>query len=278
MQTSYHVHSRWSDGEGEIEDFVRAAREIGLAEVGISDHYVLMPDGRRMNWSMPLDELDSYVESLQSAAGEAGPADSGTGKEVIIRLGIEADYFPETVSVLGDVLASHPFDYVIGAVHFVDGFPIDEKPENWTRLTQDERDEVIRGYWVRIREMAESRLFDIAAHLDLTKKFGVWPSIDLSDEVSAALDTIAASGMVVEVNTAGWYAVCEEAYPGASILEGCFHRGIPVLVTADAHNPANLTRRFEHACDLLRDIGYTELASYAGRLRFAHALAEVERE
>lgn len=266
MLTSYHVHSRWSDGQGEIADLVMAAAKLGLDELGISDHYTLRPDRAQMNWSMRLDLLDRYVEAVQAVMGRRGGP--------VVRLGLEADYFPETADALADVLASQPFDYVIGSVHFVDGFPIDECAENWERLTQDERDDVIRGYWVRVRQSAESGLFDIAGHLDLTKRFGFHPSVDVSREISAALDAIAKAGMSVELNTAGLYAPCGEIYPAPSIARGCFERRIPVLITSDAHTPQNIARGYKEASRLLSQIGYAEVVSYAGRRRTAHPLRE----
>ena len=42
---SYHNHTRWSDGKGTPEAMVAAASTQGLPEVGLSDHYVLHPDG-----------------------------------------------------------------------------------------------------------------------------------------------------------------------------------------------------------------------------------------
>jgi len=269
MLASYHVHTRWSDGDRAVADCVRAARAMGLDEVGISDHYVLTPDGSQVRWGMILDALEGYVDAVQSAACEGG-------EDLVVRLGIEADYFPESAGALKDMLASQPFDYVIGAVHLVDGFPIDENAENWAHLTQSERDDVIRRYWVRVREMAESRMFDIAAHLDLTKKFGFQASVDLLDEISAALDAVASAGMSVEINTAGWYFACEEAYPAPSIIRQCFERGVPVLIAADAHDPPDLIRGFDRARRLLQDMGCTHIASYAGRRRFMHPLSQCE--
>lgn len=258
MHNSYHVHSEWSDGSAAIEEYVHAAKVLELDEVGISDHYVLTPEGRQVVWGMPLGRLDDYVDAVQSAAVEGG-------HEVVVRLGLEADYFPETADRLRELLASYPFDYVIGAVHILDGFSIDDTPANWEPLTQAERDDVVRRYWLRLREMAQSRMFDIAAHLDLTKKFGYRPSVDLRDEISVTLDEIARAGMSVELNTAGWSKPCAEAYPEPRILRACIGREIPIVVTADAHEPANLIRDYDRAFHLLREMGCRQLASYAGR-------------
>lgn len=258
MITSYHCHSRWSDGEGEIADFVRRAQEIGLDEVGLSDHYVLTPDRTAKTWAMPLDALNEYVMAVQAAAEESGP-------DLVVRLGVEADYIPETARELKDLLAEYPFDYVIGSVHIVEGFPIDGKAEDWEPLTQPQRDDIIRCYWVRIRQMAETGTFDFAGHLDLTKKFGFFPSVDISGEITSALEAIAQSGMAVELNTSGWYVPAREEYPSPSILRGCFDRGIPTLVTADAHEPQNLDRDFDRAHSSLREIGFHEVCSFGAR-------------
>ena len=265
MITSYHCHSRWSDGEGEILDFVRAAGEIGISEVGLSDHYVLTPDRRRKDWAMPLDALDDYVAEVRAAGEESG---GGT----VVRLGIEADYIPETAGELRDILSQHAFDYVIGSVHSVDGFPIDGSAADWEPLSQSERDDILRGYWTRLCEMAASRVFDFAGHLDLTKKFGYRPVANTSQRVSSALDALASSGMAVELNTSGWYVPAGEQYPSSEILAGCFVRGIPVLVTADAHTPCNVDRDLARGHSLLRGIGYRELSCFAGRVRGNYAL------
>ncbi|HEY3299026.1 MAG TPA: histidinol-phosphatase HisJ family protein [Armatimonadota bacterium] len=261
MLFSYHVHSLWSDGKSEIRDMVIAGRDKGLSELGISDHYVLTPGREQMEWSMPIDDIDGYVEAVQTASGEAG-------EEMIVRLGLEVDFIPETAADLATVLSSQPFDYVIGSVHIINGFPVDGSIDDWKPLGQKERDEANRTYWIRIREMAESGLFDIAGHLDLCKKFALYPSIDLSAEIEAALDAISVSGMSVELNTAGWYMPCGEEYPNTSILRGCLKRNIPILVSADAHVPENLVRGYGRAYNLLKEIGFTEMVSYAGRQKF----------
>jgi histidinol-phosphatase (PHP family) len=271
MLTSYHVHSRWSDGQTDIRALVTAAQEIGLRELGISDHYVMPPGGEIVSWSMPLDALPAYFQEIAEAADAAGPT-------LILRRGLEADYFPEQAGALREILAARELDFVIGAVHFVDGFPIDESVGHWEALSVAERDDVIRGYWVRIREMARSGLYDFCAHLDLTKKFGFTPSSDIEPEIMAALDAIAAAGLAVEINTAGWRTVSREAYPAPALLAACRERGIPSLINADAHAPPFLTRDFDRAAALLQEVGYAEVLTYARRSPHPVPLAEWLRD
>src|ERR1041384_2273345 len=99
MLTSYHNHTNWSDGAATLAAQIQAARAAGVDERGISDHYVLHPGDRTVEWSMELDLLGDYVLELRAAASET--------VGLTLRLGIEADYFPETIHTLRDPLAPY---------------------------------------------------------------------------------------------------------------------------------------------------------------------------
>ncbi len=258
MITSYHVHSNYSDGESTVLEIVSAAAEQGLDEIGISDHLVYPKPGRHVSWSMSVDRLGSYFEELHNVQRVVGD-------RIKVRLGLECDYEPETVVLLADLLQRYPLDYTIGSVHFLGNFPIDESPEHWDNLKEEDRNNIVRGYWQRIRELAESRLFNIVGHMDLYKKFGWRPSIDLEAEISEALDAISAAGMVVEVNTAGLTKPAREIYPSKKILEMSQARDIPLIITADAHKASGLTDGYQIAKDLLDSLGYSRNVIFSSR-------------
>ncbi len=64
MITSYHNHTKWSDGWGTVAETLEAARVLELDEVGVSDHWVLHPEGRTPRWSMDPDRLGEYVAAV----------------------------------------------------------------------------------------------------------------------------------------------------------------------------------------------------------------------
>jgi histidinol-phosphatase (PHP family) len=202
--------------------------------------------------------LGDYVAQLRSVAATA---------LIPLRVGVELDWFPSFDDELRAALAPHEFDHIVGSVHEVDGMILDGSPRAWAQLSQAGRDEVHRRYWQSIGQMAASGLFDIAAHLDLSKKFGYLPQVDLSAEIDAALDVIADVDLVVELNTAGWHKPCDDAYPTLDILRGCHRRGITVTLSADAHDPAHLVRDFDRGAERLRAAGFTQIARLAGRER-----------
>lgn len=245
---------------GTVDEVIEAGEAMGLEEVGISDHYVVYPGYRRMDWSMPVEELESYVADVRTAAQHAS---------IPVRLGIEVDYLPETIEETLAIVRSVEFDYLIGSVHFIDGFPVDGHRKYWDSLTQEEVDATWKAYYRRVCDMAATGGFDIAAHLDLPKKFGTLPQADLTGDVLAALDAIAASDMVMEMNTSGWYQTGAEIYPAPWIIAEARARGIPIVITADAHHPSKLTRDFERAMALARDAGYESVVRFQGRRRFS---------
>jgi histidinol-phosphatase (PHP family) len=254
---SYHNHTRWSDGRSSIEELVATAQRMHLGHLGISDHYVLHPEGRVYDWSIAPDQLGAYVEALETAARDA-PAG-------LVRVGLEVDWFSDHHQALREALAPFSFDYLIGSVHEVDGIVIDGSPRVWERMSQEQRNDVHRRYWVLLRELAASGLVDIIAHMDLAKKFGYLPTVDLRAEIDEALDAIADTTLVVELNTAGWHKPVDDAYPTLEILRACRKRDIPVTLSADAHDPAHLLRDFQRGAQRLREAGYEEVARFEQR-------------
>ncbi|MCE5324571.1 histidinol-phosphatase [bacterium] len=257
MVTSYHVHTTFSDGQNSVQEMIEAAISLGIDEIGISDHYVLTT-GQIFDWSMKLDAIADYFGAIGLAADKFRT-------KIKVRYGIEADFVPETAQQLGEILQEYQFDYVIGSVHLIDGVCIDSSKDYWDALDQSGKNDVIRAYWAMIAKLAKSGLYDIVGHLDLYKKFGSQPTIDISADVMTALDAIAEAGIAIELNTSGWHKPIHEQYPSAAVLRGCQKRGIPVILTADAHRTDDITCDFDRGRLLLRTIGYTNTALFQNR-------------
>ena len=109
----------------------------------------------------------------------------------------------------------------------------------------------------KIRLAAESGLYSFIGHLDLPKKFCFYPTYDYTDEALAALNAIKKAGIPMEINTAGWAKPCKSAYPSMNIVKAAHEMGIPMLISADAHDTRHVTRFFQEAEQCLREAGYT---------------------
>lgn len=266
MIASYHNHSNWSDGRPSLEQIAAAAIEQGIDEIGVSDHFVWHPDGRRPKWAMPPERLDDYLAALRQLRDET----AGT----TVRIGVEVDWFTEHEAFLRERVADLDVDYLIGSVHEVDGFLVDASPHRWNDIDDAAREAVHRRSWHHVAALARSGLFDIMAHVDLTKKFDFHPRADLTSEIGAALDALADADMVVEINTAGWHKPCADAYPTLDILRGCHERGIAVTLSADAHRTEHLTRDFVRAASRLMSAGHTHVARFKNRERWLEPIED----
>ncbi len=214
MTADYHIHTRLCPhAEGEAREYVERAIELGMTEMGFADHlpfvggwsprYDLTDD-----WAMGLDELDDYVALIQGLAREYAA-------DVRILLGIEADFIPEMLDDTAVVLATYPFEYVIGSIHVVgDRFGFDH-PEMAARLAAYGLDRIYVESLDLSRQAAESGLFDIVGHLDHAKKFAGRPDDEqaVAAAASGALRAAAAAGMAIELNTGGLRKPVDRSLP-----------------------------------------------------------------
>jgi histidinol-phosphatase (PHP family) len=265
MIATYHNHSTWSDGRSSVAEMYASAERRGVDVLGLSDHFCVLRDGTAPDWSVQPGEAGAYVAEVRSFRGKGAV-------EVVV--GLEFDWFEDHAKIVRPYVEGIQLDYRIGAVHHVEGQQFDVDDAYWTDRTEEERDEVWVKYWRLIREMAESRLFDIAAHLDLPKKLGFPPTRDMSSPIDAALDAIAGVNMVVELNTAGFRKACADAYPSLHILQKCARRGIPVTLSSDGHVAEHVVFEFERGLARLSEAGFSSIARFRDRERFFEPLSD----
>ncbi len=261
LKTSYHNHSTWSDGKSSPEEMFLAAKASGLAEFGLSDHLALPPDDKYgvESWSVKLEQVNKYVDECLLWKKRLDD------ENFTIRLGIEIDFFEESHDKVIGHLSLFPFDYLIGAIHFLDRFPIDHYPEPWQALSPEQVDETWNGYWRKTQKLIKTGDFDFLAHIDLPKKFNFLPSEFFSPELEATLLALRDSDMPIEINTAGWAKPCAESYPGLPLLQRAKQLGIPTLVNADAHRPEDIMQFFPQAEQMLRKCGYQKVCQFKQR-------------
>jgi histidinol-phosphatase (PHP family) len=265
MLATYHNHSIWSDGRPTFAEIYAFAATAGVDLLGLSDHFCVLPDGTSPDWSLQPTEIDAYLADVASFRGKG---------KIEIRVGLEFDWFEDHDKIVRPYVEGIPLDYRIGAVHHVEGRQFDVDISYWRDRSEEARDDIYVKYWGLIREMAESRLFDIAAHLDLPKKLGFYPVSDLSSFIDAALDAIVEADMVVELNTAGFGKPCADGYPSLEILQKCEKRGIPITLSADGHIPEHILFEFDRGLARLHEAGFSSIARFRNRERFFEPLAD----
>jgi histidinol-phosphatase (PHP family) len=247
----YHLHSVLSDGAGSYEEMTLAAIEKGLSEIGFSDHVSLKP----VSWAMQVVDLPVMTRQITNIQEKYGDL-------INIRFGIEMDYFPGKEDQLQRIIHSLPLDYVIGSVHFMEDWNFDGDESLYGKWSNDKLYEM---YYLLVQKAIRSGLFDTVGHLDLIKKFSVYPETDQKKLYEDTAEIIRESGMVVELNTAGLDKPCAEFYPGPQWLEILHTHEVPVTLSSDSHHAGQIARHYQQAVDLLRRTGYHQIVKFHHR-------------
>jgi histidinol-phosphatase (PHP family) len=269
--TDYHVHLRPDDIDATpAERYLTAANaqryravaaQRGIEELGVAEHVYRFTQALEV-WQHELwrhsarDDLDAYCAFVR--------------EETDLKLGIEADFIPGREDRMAELLAGRDFDYVVGSIHFVGDGALDyDLYDIWSAASSPEK--VWRTYFEWLAQAAASGMFDILAHPDLVKYWGParrpWPEGDLRRFYEIAVEAIAASGIAVEVSTAGLRKPVGELYPARDFLEMVVDAGNPIALSSDAHTPDDLGRDYDQALALLEDLGVGELAVFEQRER-----------
>ncbi|MFN0070086.1 MAG: histidinol-phosphatase HisJ family protein [Chloroflexota bacterium] len=263
----YHIHSKLcGHGVGELEEYVRYAVQTGLPEMGFSEHIFLywLPEHLRdPELAMSEAQFVPYlreVERLQVAYPETR-----------LKLALEADFIVGHEAELRRVLQGYQWDYLIGSVHFIDGWGVDDERyrdgfDAW------DIDELYECYFDHVCRAAETGIYQVMGHLDLVKKFGHRPTRSVAELYRRTARRLKVADVCIEVNTSGLRKPCAEMYPHPKLVKACFEAGVPVTLGSDAHQPDRVGDAALQAVAMLRDIGYTHITRFTGQRRESVAL------
>lgn len=268
MLTDYHLHLRPDEPDtpperfftkANVERYLGAAREAGIAELGVSEHIHRFRDALQI-WEHPWwveqahDDVDAYCEFVRTTP---------------LKLGIEADWVAGAVDATAAFLEARDFDYVVGAVHFLGDEAVDH--EDWD-IWEGDRDpaRVWRRYFETLAEAARSGLFDVLAHPDLVKVWGKGTPTPRGDPrrfYEPAIEAIADSGIAVEISTGGLRKPVAEIYPAPAFVEICVEAGAAFALSSDAHLPEQVGFEYSRATELMRGWGIEEICVFERRQR-----------
>lgn len=263
MLIDYHTHhARCGHASGDLEDYVKRGIELGLVQLGVSDHLPLIhvdPATYLPGMAMSMDELPRYVE-------EALTLKEKYKSQIDLRVGLEADYIEGYEEQIAAIIDRYPWDYVIGSVHFLGTWDVSDhrQLDGWNGR---EVDDVFRQYYDAVQKAARSQLYDFLGHIDMIKRFGYMPKCDMTMLERETLDIIKASDMVIELNASGLRHKARHMYPCQSMIEYACEIGIPITIGSDAHQPERLAENLDLALLELKKVGYSHISTFCSRNR-----------
>jgi histidinol-phosphatase (PHP family) len=262
-----------------IECYVENAKANGLQGLAITEHLFRFQEAYDLleGWwnEDPNKELASmvqrywqdhvnlslpeYVRLIEAAKSDGLP----------VSLGLEMDWIPGRAETLRALLAPYDWDVVLGSVHWIGAFGFDDEAmlEEWERRKVDQ---VFEDYAQLIDDLADSRLADVLAHLDLPKLFGHAPS-DTNGFNKRLAAAAVRSGCAVEINTNG-LRKAGGIYPSADLLALLNREGVAITLASDAHIAGRVGQQFDRAAEFATSAGYQGYLSFDRRSRVRHPL------
>lgn len=244
----YHLHTKVSfDGIGTAKEMAEAARKKGLREICFTDHYDYNSD--------PNKEANLFTMESYSAAYDALNIPG-----LSVRRGVEFGLTTWNTPQLEELLKLRKFDFVIGSVHYVDGYDPYDK-EYWENISVENAfEKYLKGILDCVKVHHN---FDVLGHLTYVCKsahnptHGPVPYLDYIDITDEIMKILISKGIGMEINTSG-VDRAGTFLPSAEHLKRFKELGGEIVtVGSDAHDASRMGQYVPEALDILKDIfGY----------------------
>lgn len=264
-----------------LDFYLQEALNKGIKQVGIVDHLYRFKETRdyftkyidihsddvgkkQAAWldQVMVRSLHEFVSLISSAKKE------WASKGVELKLGIEADYFIGGEHELEAILSGYDFDYVIGSIHFHDGWGFDN-PSLQHKFMEYDLEILYRDHFETVKKAAMCGIFDFIAHLDNLKVFTHRPNEEsLITIYKDVAKTLVEYDIATEINPGLLYRYpIKEMCPSPTFLNILIAEGVKFTTSSDAHFPNDLGIYSDDIRKQLIDMGITEVATFDKRNR-----------
>ena len=276
MKADYHMHFEYGDYKFDwVEKFFDAAKLRGLAEIGITEHSHTFPEFENLYYDdLILD--DSPVGKFQKVWLKTNKFKhtlkdyfdfmTELKKNHAVKIGIEVCNFRNQTAVK-KILDDWNFDYIIGSVHFLNGWGYDASKikSEWTR--HDLR-EIYEIYTSEVERLAESKIYDVIGHPFNIRLFKNFPTFDVTKYLERVASAMKKYNLAVDVNTGTKYRYpVEEISPYADFMKVAAAYDLPIIISSDAHQPEDCGKFCDDAINYVKSFGYEKFLTFNQRQR-----------
>ena len=248
MVVDGHMHLEYGDLSVEyVMKFVNAAKEKGIDKIQILDHthrfrefepiYEKVKNAnhyqeqwlanRKLKFHSTLDE---YMELISKVREMDLPVE--------VTFGLEVCYVPEYEDTIREILKGYEFDFLVGAIHSIDGILYDMKWSEEVLWKVYPVDYIYQRYYELLFQCVESGIFTQLAHPDTIKMFNYYPMYDLTNTYFQLAQLCNIHNVTVECNTGCYYRYNHKDM-GLSdeLLKILVSNNTRIITCSDAHRP-----------------------------------------
>jgi histidinol-phosphatase (PHP family) len=256
MLADCHVHPAYSiDAKGTLDEYCRAALDLGLGEICFTTHYDADPTRMEREGVIVIDGRPEKLtdQAVKHYFDDVARVHEEYGAGLIVRAGMEFGYFPGCEPLIADVQGKFPLSYRLGAVHQVGDLCVccrEEAPRLYASLTLTQ---LADRYFELLDRCAATGLFDCLAHIDVYRRYGLahyGPEIDTihRGRIEKVFETMLQHQVGFELNTSGIRHGIGDYYPAMEIINLSREMGVPLMsMGSDAHHPSQLALDFDAA-------------------------------
>lgn len=245
-----HMHLEYGELNKEyVLQFVEAAVEKGLTKIQILDHthrfiefepiYEDLKkeplqkkwlENKKMKFKDSLDDYDRLIKEVKTMS-----------LPIEVNFGLEVCYVPKFENYIKKILAQHHYDFVVGAIHSIDGKLYDMNFSKNILWDKYEVNEIYERYYDLIFALVKSDLFTQLAHPDTIKMFNYYPSYDLIPTYHQLAELLVEHHVKAENNTGCYYRYNHQDMGLSDELLKIFkEHGVEMITASDAHQPSHV--------------------------------------
>ncbi len=262
-----HIHTSHSpDAQpgATMEAYAEKAISMGYSGIGFTDHLEFDPDDEGFGFL----DYDRYSREIETVRRKY------EGRLSIYK-GVEVSYQKEFSEEPKKYFLGKEFDFLVGAVHFVDRCPFHMGDRYFKGKTAEE---AFRPYFEEVQRMAESGLFDVLAHLDHLKRYsipvyGSYRPEAYAGQIENILSAVVKSSMALEINASGFRQSFREPFPPGNVIQE-FARlgGKYITIGSDSHALVQFGQGMDESAKLVKDAGLREAVYFTSRRKHIFSL------
>lgn len=241
-----HMHLEYGPLSKEyVLEFIEYAKQNNIDEIQILDHthrFIEFKDmyqdlraievqdvwlNSKKKFCNTLDEFITLMEEIKQM-------DTG----VTVTYGLEVCYVPEQEEFIRDVLENYHFDFLVGAIHSIDGILYDMGFSKQLLWDVQDVNAIYKRYYELIFLLIKSDLFTQLAHPDTIKMFSYYPTYDITPTYHELAELLVAHKMKAENNTGCHYRYKHKDIGlSDALLTILKSHNVDMITASDAHQP-----------------------------------------